>query len=298
MPERLRWKQFFPADPVPIQVTHWLRNEPYQAHDHEFMEIVVIVAGEGLHRTTAGDQRVKAGTSIILRPGAWHAYRDCRGLEAYDCCFGVELLRRELAWVMEDPALDWLFWAGPLGSARHGVISLRLADAALAACRQHLDALRQTAGDSPRSRPERIGRLLLLLGELAGQLAADRRPTAAKAQRAHPAVLEGVRLLEDDPARSWTLAELAGALHLEATYLVRLFRAVTGLPPMAYLARCRAERAAALLARTDLPVGEIGARVGWLDANYFARRFRAHFGITASEYRGRFGQGAETAGES
>jgi AraC family L-rhamnose operon transcriptional activator RhaR len=69
---------------------------------------------------------------------------------------------------------------------------------------------------------------------------------------------------------------------------VRLFKAQTGLPPLAYLARHRAERAAMLLLQTDRPIAQIGEAVGWDDPNYFARRFRAYFGVSATTYRARF----------
>ena len=39
-----------------------------------------------------------------------------------------------------------------------------------------------------------------------------------------------VRLLEDRLAYRWTLTELAEQLHLAPGYLVRLFKAATGLP--------------------------------------------------------------------
>jgi transcriptional regulator GlxA family with amidase domain len=60
------------------------------------------------------------------------------------------------------------------------------------------------------------------------------------------------------------------------------------MPPMAYLARRRVEKAAGLLLHTDQPVTQIGRSVGWPDQNYFARRFKAHFGLSATTYRSRF----------
>ncbi|WP_233358643.1 helix-turn-helix domain-containing protein [Thermomonospora amylolytica] len=48
------------------------------------------------------------------------------------------------------------------------------------------------------------------------------------------------------------------------------------------------ERAASLLLHTDQPITRIGQAVGWADQNYFARRFKAHYGLTATTYRRRF----------
>jgi AraC family L-rhamnose operon transcriptional activator RhaR len=57
---------------------------------------------------------------------------------------------------------------------------------------------------------------------------------------------------------------------------------------MTYLARRRVETAAGLLLHTDQSVTQIGRSVGWPDQNYFARRFKAHFGLSPTSYRGRF----------
>ena len=97
-----------------------------------------------------------------------------------------------------------------------------------------------------------------------------------------------MRLLEADLPHDWTLKSLAAELHLAPGYLVRLFNAATGLPPMAYLGQLRAEHAAVLLLHSDEPVTSIGRAVGWPDQSGFARRFKAHYGLSASAYRKRF----------
>ncbi|WP_222850034.1 helix-turn-helix transcriptional regulator [Trebonia kvetii] len=107
-------------------------------------------------------------------------------------------------------------------------------------------------------------------------------------RRPHPAVRRAMRLLESDLARQWTLSDLAEELHLAPAYLVRLFKDATGLPPKPYLAQVRAQRAAVLLLHSDDPVTAIGLMVGWPDANYFARRFKHHYGLGATTYRKRF----------
>ena len=104
----------------------------------------------------------------------------------------------------------------------------------------------------------------------------------------HPAVISAMRVMEARLAHRWTLTELASSLHLTPGYLVRLFKSSTGLPPIAYLNRHRVEAAASLLLHTDDPITHIGHSVGWADQNLFARRFKAHFGMSATTYRERF----------
>ena len=93
--------------------------------------------------------------------------------------------------------------------------------------------------------------------------------------------------LEAAPAEPWRLADLARAVNLDPAYLGRLFAQCTGSTPMGFLARLRAERAAALLVNSALPAARVGAAVGWDDPTYFARRFRTLVGLTPTEYRRR-----------
>jgi transcriptional regulator GlxA family with amidase domain len=100
-------------------------------------------------------------------------------------------------------------------------------------------------------------------------------------------VADALRLVAADLARPWRVQELAAAVAVSPAHFSRLFHQAVGRPPMAHLAVLRAEAAASRLLRTADPVADVGAGVGWADPNYFARRFRARFGMSPTEYRAR-----------
>jgi AraC family L-rhamnose operon transcriptional activator RhaR len=126
----------------------------------------------------------------------------------------------------------------------------------------------------------RIGLLLAVLGEVASTSSIVASPPTRP-----DVVEEALRLLASQVAHPWSLEELAYDVHISPGHLSRLFRRSLGVPPMRYLDRLRAERAAALLIETELPVAAIGEVVGWSDPNYASRRFRLLFGVSPSGYR-------------
>jgi len=271
----------------------YLHDHDSPVHTHSFVEIAFTVGGAGTHNCRNGRHELGPGDVILLRPGVWHGYENCRELNVYNCCFSGDLLRRELSWTRDDPLLGYLLWAGPYTSPARGMLTMTLDPPAFGECLTHLDAL-AALRDRPqeRHRAEIIGRLSLLFSQLAQVVARTARTLPGDPGSTHPAVGRAIRLLEADLARHWTLADLANELHLTPGHLVRLFKDTTGLPPMAYLAQVRAEHAALLLLHSDEPITGIGRAVGWPDQNYFARRFKAHYGLSATTYRKRFATGA------
>ncbi len=249
-------------------------NGDYQYHEHEFYEVVVVLGGSGIHSSPLGEQILSVGDAFFLRPGAWHAYLSCQQLEVFNCYFAPELLKYELSWTLNDQILGHLMWTGTRAGT-HGLVSAKLSTIAVQKAEAHLLALLEATALS-----QRIARLLLFLG-----LIAKATPETAQSKVYHPAVLRGVQMLEANPLQPWTLTELAEALHVAPSYLSRLFQQHLGIPPMAYLTHWRAERAAALLLGTTRSISQIAEEVGWSDANYFSRRFKKHFGISASDYR-------------
>lgn len=159
----------------------------HPVHMHSFFEVVVVTGGRGVHNCLAGRRDLQAGDVLLLRPGCWHGYEDCDGLEIYNCCFSADLLRRELAWTREDALLGQLLWTLPYSAERRGTLTTRLDPAELADCIGHLDGL-----EDLRHRPanlhhgDLIGWLSLFLNRLARAAGDGRIDT----RRLHPAVLE------------------------------------------------------------------------------------------------------------
>lgn len=265
---------------------HYVHEDVQPVHTHSFFEVAVVTGGAGLHHSPAGYQKLGVGDVLLLRPGVWHGYDGCEGLDLFNCCFSADLLQHELSWTREDALLGYLLWTGPNSARRRGVLTGHLDPIPLEECisqLEHLEDLRARPLDLHRG--DVIGRLSLFLSCLARALADELLDST---RPAHPAVLTAMRLMESDPAHHWTLTELATELHLAPGYLVRLFKSSTGLPPMAYLSRHRVELAADRLLHTDQPISRIGEAVGWPDQNYFARRFKSHYGLSATTYRARF----------
>jgi len=229
---------------------------------------------------------------VFLRPGVWHGY-ECDYLELYNCGFTAEMLYRELAWTHEDPDLGYLLWSAPLSAGRRGMLTTHLDEQELCDCLVHLEALEELRNSSlGLHRANVIARLTLVLGQIARAVAADRERFAEPNGPTHPVVAQAIQSLEARLQHPWTLKELAAELHVSPSYLLLIFKSSTGLPPMAYLAKRRVETAAEMLLHGDESMSEIGQTVGWPDQNYFARRFKAHFGLSGTTYRERFARSA------
>lgn len=294
VPDHIERGHVFVQDHAPMRAERYVLNGSYRPHDHQFVEIAVISGGTGTHRTLYGEQALQRGTAIVLRPGMWHAYISCDALVVCNCYVGEEVMLRELNWAYNDVLLGRLFRNLPLSLDHEGVPVVAVETPRLAPCLAHFERLVSlSAHDAPPERAELLGHLLLFLTPIAHAVGAHDPTLTCKSVSA--AVLHCIHLIERDPARSWSLNDFAAAVGLNPSHFSRLFTRSTGLPPMAYLVRWRLERAAAMLIQSDRPIHDIGAEVGWLDANLFARRFRAHFGESASAYRIRFSVQLEDA---
>lgn len=82
-----------------------------------------------------------------------------------------------------------------------------------------------------------------------------------------------------------TLASLADAFHMDASYLSRVFSRKFGETVITFLTRVRMENAVEMMRSRDMKLETISFLVGYDDYNYFSRVFRKKLGMSPSEYR-------------
>lgn len=263
-----------------MRASHHSLPRDVAAHDHDFYEIALVTAGRGNHLTAVGEETVRRGSAVLIPPNQWHAYSDCEDVTVFDCFVGPELFDRELRLLVgEVPLMDALAHRSFPSSQ-----SVDLDETRMEFAERELEAL---TDQSRSSRLAAIAHLLTLVDILGRSWSPTNARSPRSFDRLHPAVAQAAAMLESSPRRRWTLAELASAASVDRAHLVRIFQREMGIPPIAYLNKLRQQEAAQLLVQTDLPVSQIGNRVGWDDAAYFARRFKAAYGLSPSAYRGR-----------
>ena len=93
--------------------------------------------------------------------------------------------------------------------------------------------------------------------------------------------------LDNNTSRRVTLEELADVVHLDKSYIIRLFRQFYQETPISYHQKVRINRAKSMLLYTNLSVTEIASNTGFSSIHDFDRVFRKMDGAAPSVYRPR-----------
>lgn len=121
----------------------------------------------------------------------------------------------------------------------------------------------------------------------AGSVLVSRRskqPTDSRIARA-------LAQLQAEPGKRWTVEQLARSVGMSRAAFARRFAAVTGQPPLRYLADLRLALAATLLTTDEPSLAELALRVGYASEFAFSRAFKRRYGIAPGSFR-RLQQGA------
>ncbi|NUS45377.1 MAG: AraC family transcriptional regulator [Mycobacteriaceae bacterium] len=125
---------------------------------------------------------------------------------------------------------------------------------------------------------------LLVVAALRAWFARDEAPSWYHAY-GDPMVGTAMRMMQHEPDRPWTVADLATAVGASRAALARRFTDLVGAPPMAFLTEWRLALAADLLRGTDATLESVARKVGYSSAFALSTAFKRHHGVSPREYR-------------
>jgi len=124
----------------------------------------------------------------------------------------------------------------------------------------------------------------VLLIEALRALQADDTPPGLLRGLADTRVSAALRRMHGDPARSWTIVELAREAAPSRSAFFDRFLRIVGIPPMEYLLSWRIALAKDLLRRREATLSEVAERVGYSSASTFSAAFSRYVGQAPGSY--------------
>ena len=274
----------------------WAMSFPGVAH----VKFGAIHRGEAWMRAGASEpeQHLRAGDCYILATGGGYAVASAPGLEPVD---GLPAFRAATNGVAQFGTADEVVMTG--GRFVFDDKSARLLLDVLppllvvGAHEEHTAPLRAAlelfAHETARPRlggalvTACLGQVVFVEALRAAVDAEDRRIRGWLAALADERIGTVLHLMHSDPARRWTVPELAGTAHMSRSAFADRFRSLVGTPPLEHLLHLRMHVAGRELRRGNATVSAIAAAQGYSSDAAFSNAFKRVMGISPSAWRTR-----------
>lgn len=279
----LKRKDWFHRDGFPIAVERREPQKPFGLHAHEFAEIVIITAGQGLHVTGTESYPLSMGDVFVIGGSRKHDYHSMKNLCLVNILFQPERLNLRTYDLQKLPGYHALFTLEPAWRKRHAFESrLRLSPRELSPVMALVDQMETEL----KSRSAGFGFVaaslfMQIVAYLSRCYERVRHPDSRHLLR----IANAITHLESNAGRTVTLDELRGITGMSMRNFMRAFREATGVAPIAYLIELRMNRAAARLRSGNDSITDIAYEGGFSDSNYFTRQFTKKFGMPPRDYR-------------
>lgn len=87
------------------------------------------------------------------------------------------------------------------------------------------------------------------------------------------------------PIDAFDIDTLVKETRMSPTYLANQFKRLTGLPPHAFLLKCRIHYSMKLLEKGEMSIGDIAMMLKFASSQHYATRFKKEMGMSPTEWR-------------
>jgi AraC-like DNA-binding protein len=259
------------------------KDQPVVAfHKHNFGEIVFIISGSGVHITEEDEYPLKPGDVFVINGAQAHGFTKLKNLHLINivyCHDKFNALREEFNGL---PGFNVLFDLEPTLRKSHGFKSkLHLNSSQINEITALLKLLEKEYNNKlpwNKMAAESIFKMIVI------KICRDYCHLDAPKTDILFKIEKSLNFMKRNFVNPITLRQLAKEADMSIPVYRRIFKEITGLPPINFLLRLRIAEAARLLAEENLKVNEAAIKAGFNNQSYFVRTFKKVFGTTPKNY--------------
>jgi AraC-like DNA-binding protein len=265
----------------PLSINKY-NEDNHVLHVHDFIELVIVESGKGIHYTKNFRHVIVAGDVLTIPKGMKHGYKDSETLEITNIIFDMSLLDSLAEDFKHIPGFHSLFLLNPLQQQRiinkKGFLTLDPNEIAR--------IKRLTSRITSEQQEKRTGYRSVCILALADLIIFLSRK-ASKHNLTHQTknLAAVLSYMEKKYDQHISLEQLSEMVNLSPRSFQRIFNAYMGISPFSHLINIRMQHAKKLLKETEFTVGEIAYLTGFGDSAYFTRQFKKIFRTPPSKYR-------------
>lgn len=245
------------------------RHVCYARHAHETFSIGAITDGESVYLNGAHAESVRAGSIVVINPGAVHA---CNPVK--DRPWSYLMFYVDPAWLgLRQQAAGWKNAGGFQAFSVRSSTDAFLFDGLRQLYATLIDA---RAGIEHKSRAAE---------NFFTDLARTLKPGHSFDAPVHAELESAARYIRENCTRPLRLKDICAAAGLSESHLIRSFKTRYGMTPHAYQVNCRIEYSRAQL-KQGSAIADVAIDAGFADQAHLQRVFKQLTAATPGQYRG------------
>ncbi|OMF38858.1 AraC family transcriptional regulator [Paenibacillus sp. FSL H8-0548] len=272
-------------DEFPLFLNRWEEGFELRAHDHDYIEIVYVMAGDGYHYVGDIVERTYKGCLYVLPVGTSHVFRPSGAsnknkLIVYNLCIRPEFLDELTVWLLRySDNQPFTIFKGSPGT----YVAIVDKSMELVSLFEHM--YREFSEMKSSFTTSIFGSLMQLSVRISRiwhqeVLSEDGDNVHLSSNLSN--ILDYVHLHFTERL---TVEQLSAKFGISSRHFIRLFQSATGTGFSEFLQHKRVEYACRLLLETDFKIAYIAKSSGYKDTGHFNALFHKIVGTSPSLYR-------------
>ncbi len=247
-------------------------NDGIVPHSHEFIELVYISSGKGIHNIKGKSYMVSAGDLFIICTQDNHSLyplsEETIPFQWINCIFLPKFIGFDLS--VFPPECRYI---GTEGFETNFIFQSMLQEFQEKKP-GYLDILR--------------GYLIIVLTKLARLIAAEAANGGYTDMKRQKYLKKAVEYIHQNYQEEISLHSISAYLSVSPSHIGKMFRELQGISPVSYIIKYRVEQSCRVLLETSLPVNRVAGEAGFKDVKFYYTVFKRLMGISPGEFRSKY----------